>query len=83
MVEPTKAAGKVLQFAARPPSAGPQLEKWFRGVVRSNYDLVSALELMRDAYKKLLAENKFSEPDRAVLLAVEIALRNAKNARTL
>ena len=83
MVKPNKAPGKVLQFAARPPSSAGQLEKWFRGVVRSNYDLMSALERLRDSYKGLVAEKTLSEGDQAVLLAVEIALRNARNARSL
>ena len=83
MVEPTKASGKVLQFATGQPSPEGQLEKWFLGVMKSNHDLISALERLRDSYKILLADKVVGEADRAVLLAVEITLRNARNARAL
>ena len=42
-----------------------------------------ALERLRDSYKMLLADKVIGEADQAVLLAVEITLRNARNARAL
>ena len=83
MAKPNKAACKVIQFA--PPQVPPEgeLEKWFRGVMRSNHDLISALERLRDSYKGLLAQKTLTEADHAVLLAVEITLRDARNARAL
>lgn len=79
---PTKTSCKVLQFAAPQASVEGELEKWFRGVMQSNHDLIFALERLRDSYKQLLAE-KVSQADEAVLMAVEITLRNARNARAL
>jgi hypothetical protein len=83
MVEPNKASYKVLQFAKPQPSAEGELEKWFRGVMKSNHDLMSALERLRDSYKLLLTQKTGSEDDQGVLLAVEITLKNARNARAL
>jgi hypothetical protein len=78
-----KASCKVIQFA--PPQVSPEgeLEKWFRGVMRSNHDLISALERLRDSYKGLLTQKTLTEADHAVLLAVEITLKDARNARAL
>jgi hypothetical protein len=83
MLKPTKAPGKVLPFVTGAPSPEGQLEKWFLGVMQSNRDLISALERLRDSYKMLLADKVVGEADQAVLLAVEITLRNARNARAL
>jgi hypothetical protein len=44
---------------------------------------MTTLERLRDSYKSLLADKVLSEADQAVLLAVEITLRNARNARAL
>ena len=79
---PTKTSCKVLQFAAPQASVEGELEKWFRGVMQSNHDLIFALERLRDSYKQLLAE-KVTQADEAVLMAVEITLRKARNARAL
>ncbi len=78
-----KAPAKVLQFEQPKEAAEGELEKWFRGVMQSNHDLMSALERLRDSYKGLLARQSVIELDTAVLMAVEITLRNAKNARAL
>jgi hypothetical protein len=78
-----KSSCKVLPFAKPQASVEGELEKWFRGVMQSNHDLVSALERLRDSYKELLAEKPVTEADHAVLMAVEITLRNARNARAL
>jgi hypothetical protein len=83
MVKPAKISGKVLQFAKPQVSAEGELEKWFRGVMQSNHDLMSALERLRDSYKGLLVQKNITEADHAVLMAVEITLRNARNARAL
>ena len=81
MSKSTKASGKVLQFPT--PSAEGEIEKWFRGVMQSNNDLISALEHLRDSYKVLIAGKACSEADQAILMAVEVTLRNARNARVL
>lgn len=83
MVMPTKTSCKVLQFATPESSIEGELEKWFRGVMKSNHDLVFALERLRDSYKQLLGERVVSEAHQAVLMAVEITLRDARNARAL
>ena len=83
MVKPAKASGKVLQFTApKEPMEGP-LEKWFRGVIRSNHDLMTALERLRDSYHEAMAGRPVTEADQAVLMSVEITLRSAKNAQAL
>jgi hypothetical protein len=83
MVMPTKTSCKVLQFATPQASVEGELEKWFRGVMKSNHDLVFALERLRDSYKQLLGGRAVSEANQAVLMAVEITLRDARNARAL
>lgn len=83
MVMPTKTSCKVLQFARPEASIEGELEKWFRGVMKSNHDLVFALERLRDSYKQLLGERVVTEANQAVLMAVEITLRDARNARAL
>ena len=83
MVMPTKTSCKVLPFAAPEASIEGELEKWFRGVMKSNHDLVFALERLRDSYKQLLGERVVTEANQAVLMAVEITLRDARNARAL
>jgi hypothetical protein len=83
MIKPTKTRGKVLPFVAGEPSPEGQLEKWFLGIMQSNRDLISALERLRDSYRILLADKVPDEAEQAILLAVEITLRNARNARTL
>jgi hypothetical protein len=80
---PTKTSCKILQFASPQASVEGELEKWFRGVMKSNHDLVFALERLRDSYKQLLGGRAVSEANQAVLMAVEITLRDARNARAL
>jgi hypothetical protein len=79
----TKTTCKVLEFASPQASVEGELEKWFRGVMKSNHDLVFALERLRDSYKQLLGDRPTTETHQAVLLAVEITLRDARNARAL
>ena len=83
MAMPIKTSCKVLQFATPEPSVEGELEKWFRGVMKSNHDLVFALERLRDSYKQLLGERTVTDTHQAALLAVEITLRDARNARAL
>jgi hypothetical protein len=83
MVMPTKTSCKILQFATPEASVEGELEKWFRGVMKSNHDLVFALERLRDSYKQLMGEKTVTEANQAVLMAVEITLRDARNARAL
>jgi hypothetical protein len=83
MVMPTETSGKVLQFVTPQTSIEGELEKWFRGVMVSHHDLMFALEQLRDAFKKLLAEQALDEADYAVLAVAEVTLNNARNARAL
>jgi hypothetical protein len=82
MVGQNKIRAKVLPFAAPQPSREGQLEKWFRGVIQSNHDLIAALERLRDSYQGLM-QKPASENDQAILLAVEITLNQARNAQIL
>jgi hypothetical protein len=59
------------------------LQEWFRGIVQSNHDLATALERLRDSYQDLLLGRPISNAHRAVLIGVEITLRNAENVREL
>jgi hypothetical protein len=79
----TKTTCKVLEFATPQASVEGELERWFRGVMKSNHDLVFALERLRDSYKQLLGDRPITETHQAVLLAVEITLKDARNARAL
>ena len=83
MIEPTRISRKVLSFAPPQPSTEAKLEKWFRGVIQSNLDLMTALERLSLSYKGLLGESPLTERDQAVLLAVQITLNNARTAQTL
>ena len=78
-----KTSCKVLPFAASQPSMEGKLEKWFRGVIQSNHDLMTALERLSDSYKGLLGDKAMTEADQAVLLAVQITLANARAAQVL
>ena len=80
MIKSKNMSGKVLPFATPQASIEGQLEKWFRGVIQSNRDLITALERLRDSYEKLAAQ-PLSEADQAVLLAVQITLNEARNAQ--
>jgi hypothetical protein len=74
-------SANVLPFASpRAPIEGG-LEKWFRGVIQSNRDLITALERLSDSYEKL-ATKPLNEADEAVLLAVQITLKEARNAQS-
>jgi hypothetical protein len=83
MVESVNTSRKVLPFVAPETSAEGKLEKWFRGVIQSNQDLMTALERLRDSYQGRLREKAFTEADQAVLLAVQITLNNARKAQVL
>ena len=83
MTELKKTSAKVLAFAPPQSSTEGKLEKWFRGVIQSNHDLVTALERLSDSYKGLLGEKPLTERDQAVLLAAQITINNARNAQNL
>ena len=42
---------------------------------------IEALERLRESYKGLLARESLTEADQAVLMAVEITLKQCKNAQ--
>ncbi len=80
----TKRSHKVLPFVpAKPSHEEGKLEKWFRGVIQSNHDLITALERLSDSYKGLLGGEPMTERDQAILLAVQVTLNNARNAQNL
>ena len=83
MIKSNNPPCKVLPFVAPEAVIEGKLEKWFRGVIQSNKDLISALERLRDSYQELLAEKPMTEADQAALLAVQITLNNARNAQIL
>ena len=80
MTKTKSPSAKILPFAAPQASIEGKLEKWFRGVVKSNRDLMIALERLRDQYEKT-AIKPLNETDQAVLLAVQITLNEARNAQ--
>jgi hypothetical protein len=82
MIETENAPCKILPFVAPEAAVEGKLEKWFRGVIQSNYDLTTALERLRDSFERQ-AKKPLTEADRAVLMAVKVTLQNAKNARSL
>jgi hypothetical protein len=70
---------KVLEFTMPQDGIGPQLVRWVRGVVKSNNELVTALERLRRSYKVLLAGKPVTDAEE-VLWQVEGALRDAKQS---
>ena len=81
MIKTKSPSAKILPFASPQASIEGKLEKWFRGVIQSNRDLMTALERLRDQYESL-AVKPLNEADQAVLLAVQITLNEARNAQT-
>jgi len=71
---------KVLEFTLPQDGIGPQLVRWVRGVVKSNNELVSALERLRRSYKTLLAEKPVTDAEE-ILWQVEGALGCAEKSR--
>jgi hypothetical protein len=82
MIESKLGSRKVLPFAIPQAAMEGKLEKWFRGVIQSNRDLITALERLRDSYQNL-AEKPLTEADQAILLAAQITLKSARNAQIL
>ena len=82
MANPNKASRKVLPFVVPQAAMEGKLEKWFRGVVRSNKDLITALERLRNSYESRVGGDR-TEADDAVLLMARISLTEAKNAQSL
>jgi hypothetical protein len=82
MTRSNKIGCKVLPFVVPERSREGQLEKWFRGIIQTNHELIAALERLRDSYQGRI-QKPASEADQAVLLAVEITLSRARNAQTL
>jgi hypothetical protein len=84
MIERKKMSHKILPFVpAKPSQQDGKLERWFRGVIQSNHDLMTALERLSDSYKGLLGGEALTERDQAILLAVQVTLSNARNAQNL
>jgi hypothetical protein len=69
----------VLEFNLPQDGIGPQLVSWVRGVVKSNNELVPALERLRRSYKLLLAGKPVTDAEE-VLWQVEGALRDAEQS---
>ncbi|HTZ60290.1 MAG TPA: hypothetical protein VMB49_19410 [Acidobacteriaceae bacterium] len=82
MARSNKETCKVLPFVVPERTREGQLEKWFRGIIQTNHELIAALERLRDSYQGRI-QKPVSEADQAVLLAVEITLTRARNAQTL
>jgi hypothetical protein len=71
---------QVLEFTVPQDGIGPQLVSWVRGVVRSNNELVPALERLRRSYKMLLAGKPVTDAEE-VLWQVDGALKDAEASR--
>jgi hypothetical protein len=71
---------KVLEFTVPQDGIGPQLVSWVRGVVKSNNELVPALERLRRSYKMLLAGKPVTDAEE-ILWQVDGALKDAEAAR--
>jgi hypothetical protein len=80
MMKSKSPSAKILPFTPPQASIEGKLEKWFRGVIQSNRDLMTALERLSAQYEKL-AIKPLNEADQAVLLAVQITLNEARNAQ--
>jgi hypothetical protein len=70
----------VLEFALPQDGIGPQLVSWVRGIVRSNNELVPALERLRRSYIVLLAGKPVTDAEE-VLWQVEGALIDAEKSK--
>jgi hypothetical protein len=82
MAKSNKVSSKVLPFVVPQASMEGKLEKWFRGVVQSNKDLITALDRLRNSYQTRVGQ-QMTEADEAVLLAAQITLIEARNAQNL
>ena len=71
---------KVLEFTVPQDGIGPQLVSWVRGVVKSNNELVPALERLRRSYKMLLAGKPVTDAEE-VLWQVDGALNGAEASK--
>jgi hypothetical protein len=74
-----RSSNKMLEFAMPKEGIGPQLVKWVRGVVRSNDQLVPALERLRSSHKALLAGKSVTDSEE-ILWQVEGALKDAERS---
>ena len=73
---------KVLEFTVPQDGIGPQLVSWVRGVVKSNNELVPALERLRRSYKVLLAGKPVTDAEE-LLWQVEGALEEADRCKNV
>jgi hypothetical protein len=70
---------RVLEFVMPKDDIGPQLLNWVRGVVRSNNQLVPALERLRSSYATLLAGKSVTDSEE-ILWQVDGALKDAERS---
>ena len=82
-VSPLKKAIPPQKVADEQDEVERNLQEWFRSIVQSNHDLATALERLRDSYQDLLVGRPISNAHQAVLIGVEITLRDAENVREL
>jgi hypothetical protein len=76
----TSSDKKLFGFPGPHDSIETTLLSWIRGVVRSNHQLVQALERLRRSHKRISAGK--SDPDALeILWQVEIALSDAHSSR--
>ena len=71
----------VPRFAVPRDDIGLQILNWVRGVVRSNNELVPALERLRSSYELLLAGKPVTDSEQ-VLWQVEGALMGAEGSKS-
>ena len=72
----------VSRSVVSPASSDGQLERWLCGIMQSHHDLSTVLNLLHNSFK-LSVQEPLSEADRAILLAVQNTLNNAKKARAV
>lgn len=82
MEPPKQPSSKILPFALPQDTIEAQLEAWVAGIVKSNEDLVAALERLRGSYEAMIAGESVTESEE-LLVAVEEALMKAEKAKNV
>ena len=70
---------KPLRFPVPHDDVTIRILKWIRGIVRSNHELVGALERLRLSYKALAAGKPARDAEQ-ILWQVDVALKNAERS---
>ena len=79
--KPEDTTGKVIEFGLSDEAIEGQLEDWIERILRSNEELVIALERLRSACQ--FFQDLSSEEAQELLAQVEMALSNAAKAKSV